>query len=87
MVGSTGKIKGWLDGYKKCMDRKEKQMDGWIKHIDGWLEGKQKYNKNRGMDRKNGWMVGQMDRKKQIDTKMEDWMDRKIWMVGWIKID
>ena len=23
--------------------------------------------------------------KKQIDTKMEDWMDRKIWMVGWIK--
>ena len=23
--------------------------------------------------------------KKQIDTKMEDWMDRKIWMVGWIE--
>ena len=20
-----------------------------------------------------------------MDTKMEDWMDRKKWMVGWIK--
>ena len=35
--------------------------------MDGWKEKKQ-------MD---GWM----DRKKQMDTKMEDWMDRKN---GWL---
>ena len=27
MVGWTGKIEGWLDGYKKCMDR---QKNGWM---------------------------------------------------------
>ena len=26
MVGWTGKIEGWLEGYKKCMDR---QKNGW----------------------------------------------------------
>ena len=33
----------------------------------------------------DGWMDGY--KKKQMDTKMEDWMDRKKngWLDGWIK--
>ena len=47
MVGWTGKIERWLDGYKKCMDRKK--IDGWlerrithmkIKQMDGWMKRK-----------------------------------------------
>ena len=29
IAGWTGKIEGWLDGYKKCMDRKK----------NGWMDG------------------------------------------------
>ena len=42
MVGQTGKLEGWLDGYLKNVWI-ERKMDGWIKQIDGWLEGKQNY--------------------------------------------
>ena len=31
-------------------------------------------------------MVGWMDRKKIDRYQNRRWMDRKIWMVGWIKI-
>ena len=46
--------------------------------MDGWKE-------NKTIKKIDGWMDGQKN--KQIDTKMGDWMDRKIWMVGQIKID
>ena len=43
--------------------------------MDGWKE-------NKTIKKIDGWIE-----EKKIDTKMEDRMDRKIWMVGWIKID
>ena len=80
-------IAGWLN-------RQEKQKDGWMDIKNEWIEIKMD-----GWRKTNRWMVGRktkllkkqmvgwMDRKKKIDTKMEDRIDRKIWMVGWIKID
>ena len=81
---------GWIE---------KKQMNGWKdkknRWIVGWMEGytiiyiffnRCMVGRKTKLFKKQ--MVGWMDRrKKQIDTKMEDWMDRKIWMVGWIKID
>ena len=36
MVGWTGKIEGWRDGYKKCMDRKK---NGWMDKTNRWMDG------------------------------------------------
>ena len=41
MVGWTGKIERWLDGYKKCMDRKKNGwMVGWMDKTNRWMVGR-----------------------------------------------
>ena len=36
MVGWKRKLEGWLNGYKKCMDRKK---NGWMDKTNRWMDG------------------------------------------------
>ena len=36
MVGWKRKLEGWLNGYKKCMDRKK---NGWMDNTNRWMDG------------------------------------------------
>ena len=96
MAGWTeGKKDGWLAGQ---MDKKIwmaewiGKSDGWLDGINGWLEKIWLDKKMDGLMDWKKWMVGWMDRTKQMDgykKQMDGSIDRKNmkingWMAEWI---